>query len=88
MLLPKILSGRFPGKALTRPLFLLSIYVEDSPVNTMDVIFVVEQLDWLLVTRDELQQEFGTKAWISHAVYLFNTQINFHSTISLKEYFS
>ena len=66
----------------------MSFFVEEPPVDTMDVVGVAEEIDLLLVDSDVLQQTFGSKDWISHAVYLFTKLINFHSSISLKEYFS
>jgi len=65
-----------------------SFYVEESPVTTMDVVDVAEEFDLFLADSDILKQKFGSKDWISHVVYLFTKLINFHSSISLKEYFS
>ena len=69
-------------------LYVMSFFVEEPPVATMDVVAVAEEIDLLLVDSDMLQQKFGSRDWISHAVYLFTKLINFHSSISLKEYFS
>ena len=66
----------------------LSFFVEDSPVSTRDVVDIAQELDFFLLDSDELEEEFGSKDWISHAVYLFNRQINYHSVVSLEEYFS
>ena len=62
--------------------------VEDFSIDTKSVAAVVEELNILLIGSEELQQEVGSKDWVFLAVYLFNEQIKFRSSISLKEYFS
>ena len=69
-------------------LCVLSVFVEEPPVNNEDVVSVAQELDLLVVDSEDLREIFGSKDWISHAVFLFNKQMNFHSSISLKEYFS
>ena len=66
----------------------LSFFAEEPSVNTKDVRSVAEEFGLFAMDSEELQEEFGSKDLISHAVFLFNKQMNFHSSISLKEYFS
>ena len=69
-------------------LTVLSMAVETFSVNPMDVVAVAEELNLLTVNGDDLQEEFGSKNWISDAVHLFNKQIGYDRSLSLKEYFS
>ena len=68
-------------------LSVLSVFVEEPPVRNEDVVGVAQVLNLLAVDSDDLREVFGSKDWISHAVFLFNKQINFHGSLSLKEYF-
>ena len=77
------------GVLFYQKLFLcLSFFASELSVNTKDVRSVAEEFGLFAMDSDELQEEFGSKDFISHAVFLFNKQMNFHSSISLKEYFS
>ena len=77
------------GVLFYQKLFLcLSFFASELSVNTKDVRSVAEEFGLFAMDSDELQEEFGSKDLISHAVFLFSKQMNFHSSISLKEYFS
>jgi len=62
--------------------------VEASSINFMDVVVVAKALNLLKINTDQLENEFGSKFWVSYVVRLFSEQINFDKSLSLKEYFS
>ena len=62
--------------------------VEASSINIMDVVVVAKELNLLKINTDQLENEFGSKFWVSYVVRLFSEQINFDKSLSLKEYFS
>ena len=62
--------------------------MEDNPFETKNVADVVEELGLLTLGKNELQEKFGAKDWISDAVFLFNKLMNVRGSISLEEYLS